>query len=153
MKIKLAKDYFDLGVITQINAVKNPDSPGWLMQIEDKNGKQQTLQTARNQAKSFATLDALVKDVERIGGSVSALPVKLQAEDDSVLWLLFGGDKAAMDAFAEQGRQFRQALQAPELAARIRRFQLEHLVEQLRQGKVVLDDGSDNGGGGPSLRP
>lgn len=153
MKIKLAKDSFELGVITQINAIKNPDSPGWLMQLEDKTGKQRTLQTARNQPKSFTTLDALVKDVERIGGSVSALPVKLQAEDDSVLWLLFGGDKTAMDAFAEQGRQFRQALQAPELAAQIQRFKLEHLIEGIRQGKIVLDDDGDNGGGGPSLRP
>lgn len=153
MKLKLAKDCFELGVITQINAVKNPDSPGWLMQLEDKTGKDWMLQTAMNRPKSFVTLDALVKDAGRIGGGVHSLPVKQQALDEQALWLLFDGDKAMHDAWTEQGRQFRKAAQPPGLAAHIQRFKLEHLIERIRQGKVALDDDGDNGGGGPNLRP
>lgn len=156
MKINLAKDFFELGVIAHICAIRDPVAPGcWLMQLEDKNGKQQMLRTARNHDKRFFSLDALIKDAERIVGSIELLTIKQQSDDELALWLLCGGNKAAFDQWQAHRRRFTQAAQMPELNAHIKRFRLERLIDDLRQGKAEIDDGNGGtvGGNGPGLHP
>ncbi|QBC45987.1 hypothetical protein [Iodobacter fluviatilis] len=67
MKIKQAKEYFELGVIVGFYAIRDPLKVGyWLLVIEGKEERSWTLQTAKNEAKSFASLDTLVGEIEEI---------------------------------------------------------------------------------------
>lgn len=75
MKIKQAKEYYDLGVLTGFAAVRDPMTTGWMVVIEGKAGKSWTLETALGAVKSFASLDTLVGEVESITGRVSTLHI------------------------------------------------------------------------------
>ena len=75
MKIKQAKEYFDLGVLTGFAAVRDPMTTGWLLAIEGKEGRSWTLKTALGSVKSFASLDTLVGEIEGITGRVSTLHI------------------------------------------------------------------------------
>lgn len=78
MKIKQAKEYFEDGVITGFDAVRDPLKPGgWLLAISGHNGKSWTLQTALGEARSFAKLDTLIGEIESITGRVSSLHVSI----------------------------------------------------------------------------
>jgi uncharacterized protein YecA (UPF0149 family) len=78
MKIKQAKEYFEDGVITGFDAVRDPLKPGaWILSISGKNGKNWTFQTALGETRSFAKLDTLVGEIESITGCVSSLRVSI----------------------------------------------------------------------------
>ena len=76
MKIKQAKEYFDDGMITGFDAVRDPlMTGGWLLSISGKNGKCWTLETALGDQRSFAKIDTLIAQVEAITGQVSSLHI------------------------------------------------------------------------------
>lgn len=77
MKLKEAKDYYELGVLTGFDAVRDPMTTGWLLAISGKQGRSWTLETALGGDKSYATLDSLVTEIERITGRVSSLHVSI----------------------------------------------------------------------------
>ena len=76
MKIKQAKEYYEDGMITGFDAVRDPMVSGcWLLVIVGHNGKSWTLQNAFGEPRSLAKLDTLVGQVEAITGRVSSLHV------------------------------------------------------------------------------
>ena len=76
MKIKQAIEYFEDGMITGFDAVRDPlVMGGWLLSISGKNGKCWTLQTALGEERSFSKLDTLIGQVEAITGRVSSLHI------------------------------------------------------------------------------
>jgi hypothetical protein len=76
MKLKQAKEYFDLGVLTGFDAVRDPLRPGsWLLSISGKDGRNWTLQTALGHERSFSSLDTLIGQVEDITGRVSSFHI------------------------------------------------------------------------------
>ena len=78
MKIKQAKEYYELDVLTDFDAIRDPLNEGnWLLVIGGKNGRSWTAQTSLGETKSYARLDTLVSDIEAISGRVSCLNVKL----------------------------------------------------------------------------
>ena len=78
MKIKQAKEYYELDVLTDFDAIRDPLNEGnWLLVIGGKNGRSWTAQTSVGETKSYARLDTLVSDIEAISGRVSCLNVKL----------------------------------------------------------------------------
>ena len=78
MKIKQAKDYFEDGMITSFDAVRDHlTSGGWLLVICGHNGKSWTLQTALGGDRSFSKLDTLIAQIEAISGRVSSLRVSV----------------------------------------------------------------------------
>jgi len=78
MKIKQAKEYYDDGMITGFDAIRDPMVPGgWLLVIVGLNGKSWTLQNALGEPRSLAKLDTLVSQVEAITGRVSSLHVSI----------------------------------------------------------------------------
>ena len=78
MKIKQAKDYYELGVLTGFDAIKDPINEGqWLLVIVGKDGRSWTTQTSLGEPRSYAKLDTLVSDIEWISGRVSSLHVSL----------------------------------------------------------------------------
>lgn len=78
MKIKQAKEYYELDVLTGFSAIRDPLSKGgWLLVIEGKDGRSWTAQTSVGDPKSYARLDTLVSDIEAISGGVSSLRVSL----------------------------------------------------------------------------
>lgn len=77
MKINQAKEYYELGVLTGFGAVHDIKPGNWLLVIEGKDGRRWTLQTAKGEAKSFASLDTLVGEIEKITGRVSSISVSI----------------------------------------------------------------------------
>jgi len=77
MKIKQAKEYFELGVITGFSAIKDIEPGGWLLVVEGKDERSWTLQTALGQPKVFSSLDTLVGEIEKIAGAISSLSIRL----------------------------------------------------------------------------
>ena len=78
MKIKQAKEYYELDVLTDFDAIRDPLNEGnWLLVIGGKNGRSWTAQTSLGETKSYARLDTLVSDIEAISGRVSCLNVRL----------------------------------------------------------------------------
>ena len=78
MKIKQAKEYYDDGMITGFDAVRDPLSvDGWLLVISGKNDRSWTFQTALGEARSFAKLETLVGQIEAITGRVSSLHISI----------------------------------------------------------------------------
>ena len=75
MKVKQAKEYFELGIITGLDAVRDPMGKGWLLVVVGKEGRSWTLQTAKGESKTFSSLDTLVGEIEAITGRVSSLHV------------------------------------------------------------------------------
>lgn len=74
--IKQAREYFELGAIAGFAVVRVPMSDGgWAVTANGRTGASWTLRTARGDMRVFATLDAAVRAVEEVGGSVSALSV------------------------------------------------------------------------------
>lgn len=73
MKIKQAKEYYELGVLTGFSTARDIAPGCWLLVIEGKEGRSWTLETAQGKPKIFASLDTLVKEVEGITGRVSSL--------------------------------------------------------------------------------
>ena len=78
MKIKQAKEYYELDVLTDFDAIRDPLNEGnWLLVIGGKNGRSWTAQTSVGETKSYARLDTLISDIETISGRVSCLNVRL----------------------------------------------------------------------------
>lgn len=78
MKIKQAKEYYELDVLTGFSAIRDAQNKGsWLLVIEGKEGRSWTAQTSVGDPKSYARLDTLVSDIEAISGGVSSLRVSL----------------------------------------------------------------------------
>jgi len=79
MQLKKAKEYYELGIISEFSAVKNEKRPGyWLLSIKGKEDRTWTLKTARNEEKDYSSLDSLVNEVERIvGKNIESLPINL----------------------------------------------------------------------------
>ncbi len=78
MKIKQAKEYFEDGMITGFDAVRDPIVPGcWLLAISGRNGKSWTFQTALGEDRSFSKIDTLISQVEAISGRVSSLHISV----------------------------------------------------------------------------
>ena len=70
MKLAKAKEYFELGVITSMQAVNLGSAGFWMLVLESKsNSWGNTLETALGEVKVYATLDSLNRDVERIMGT------------------------------------------------------------------------------------
>lgn len=69
MNMKKAKEYMGLGILNKFHALRDPLAAGsWLMIIEDAKGNSWTLETALGEAKSFSSLDTLVRQGEEIFG-------------------------------------------------------------------------------------
>jgi hypothetical protein len=78
IKIKQAKEYYELGVLTGFDAVRDPLKPGaWLLVVSGKDGRSWTMNTALNKVKSFASLDTLIDEIESITGRVGSLHVSI----------------------------------------------------------------------------
>lgn len=78
MKIKQAKEYFDDGMISGFDAVRDPLSvDGWILVISGKNDRSWTFQTALGGARCFSKLETLVNQVEAITGRVSSLHISI----------------------------------------------------------------------------
>lgn len=77
MNIKKAKEYYELGVVTSMHAVRDIEPGRWLLVIEGKEGRSWTLETALGKPKSFASLDTLVGEIEGIAGRFSGFSVNL----------------------------------------------------------------------------
>lgn len=78
MKIKQAKEYFDDGMITGFDAVRDPLNPGgWLLVVNGRNGRSWTFQTALGEDRSFSKIDTLIGQIESITGRVSSLHVSI----------------------------------------------------------------------------
>ena len=78
MKIKQAKEYFDDGMITGFSVIRDPLSDGersWLLVIEGEKDRFWTFQTSLGKSRSFATLDAVARQVEAIAGRFSTLRI------------------------------------------------------------------------------
>lgn len=76
MKLKEAKDYFEMGVVTGFSSVRDPMVlGGWLLVVEGKGGRSWTLHTALGAPKSYASLDTLMGEIENIAGRVSSFSV------------------------------------------------------------------------------
>lgn len=76
MKIKEAKEYFTLGVLTGFDAVRDPVAlNSWNLQISGKEGRLWVLETAKGTDKSFASLDTLIGEVESITGRVTSVRI------------------------------------------------------------------------------
>lgn len=76
MKIKQAKEYFEDGMITGFDAVRDSMVPGgWLLVIEGKQGRSWTFATALGEPRSFSKLDTLIGQVESITGRVDSLHI------------------------------------------------------------------------------
>lgn len=68
MKIKQAKDYYDLGVLTAFYAVQDIEPGKWVLSIEGKEGRSWVLETATGKTKVFSSLDTLAGEVKEICG-------------------------------------------------------------------------------------
>lgn len=77
MKIKQAKEYYELGVLTGFSAVRDIEPGHWLLCIKGKEGRSWTLKTALGKPKSFSSLDTLAGEIESIGGAISSLSVSI----------------------------------------------------------------------------
>lgn len=78
MKIKQAKEYFEDGMITGFDAVRDPLTPGgWLLVVNGRNGRSWTFQTALGEDRSFSKIDTLIGQIEAITGRVSSLHVSI----------------------------------------------------------------------------
>ena len=75
MKVKQAKEYYELGILTGFYAVRDPMTTGWLLEVVGKQDRSWTLQTAKGEPKTFSSLDTLVGEIESITGRVSSLHV------------------------------------------------------------------------------
>ena len=78
MKIKQAKEYYSLGILTGFDAVRDPLKPGnWMLVVIGEEGRSWTLATATGEVKSFAKLDTLVGEVESIAGHIGSLHIAI----------------------------------------------------------------------------
>lgn len=66
MKIKQAKEYYELGVLTAFHAVQDIEPGKWVLAIEGKEGRSWTLETALGKTKVFSSLDTLAGEVAEI---------------------------------------------------------------------------------------
>lgn len=74
-----ARGYVQHGIFTGFIAVKDAGQPGnWLLVMTKTNGEPSVLNNSHNKPKSFASLDSLVKEVERIVGEVKDLTINLE---------------------------------------------------------------------------
>lgn len=78
MKKKQAIEYFNDGMITGFDAVRDPMVSGcWLLVISGRNGKSWTYQTALGGPRSFSKIDTLIGEIEAVSGRVSSLKVSI----------------------------------------------------------------------------
>jgi hypothetical protein len=76
MQTAQAKEYFDLGIITEMTVIRDPIVPGnWLVAIGGKEGRNWTLQTKLGKDKSFSSLETVVRTIESITGRFSYFKV------------------------------------------------------------------------------
>ena len=72
MKIKEVKEYFELGVITGFDAMRDPHvSESWILSISGKEGRSWVLETAKGHIKLFSSLDTLAGEIESITGRLN----------------------------------------------------------------------------------
>ena len=80
MNIKQAKEYYELGILTEFYAVRGPLTPrGWLLVVARTDERNWTLKTALGKDKVFASLDTLIGEVEEISGRVSSLTIRSES--------------------------------------------------------------------------
>jgi len=77
MNIKKAREYFELGVIQSLEALRSPMSSGWLIQINGREGQSWVMQTALGSDKIYASLDTLMGEIEGITGRVTGFTVRI----------------------------------------------------------------------------
>jgi hypothetical protein len=78
MKIKQAKEYYNDGMITGFDAVRDPLTAGaWLLVLNGKADRSWTFQTALGKDRSFSKIDTLIGEVESITGRVSSLHISV----------------------------------------------------------------------------
>jgi hypothetical protein len=78
MKINQAKEYYEDGMITGFDAVRDPlTEGGWMLVICGKNERSWDFQTALGEVRIFSKLDTLVGQVESITGRVSSLHISI----------------------------------------------------------------------------
>lgn len=78
MKIKQAKEYYELGVLTSFDVIKDALNPGcWLLVIGGKEDRSWTAHTSLGEVKSYARLETVITDIETISGVVSNLHIRL----------------------------------------------------------------------------
>lgn len=76
MKIKTAKEYYALDVLTGFDVTSDPANTGhWLLVISGKDGRSWTAETSLGGVKSYARLETLMSDVKTIVGQV--LPMRM----------------------------------------------------------------------------
>ena len=78
MQVKQATEYFDLGVIERIYAMRDPlDRTKWILGFELHTGAAVELRTARGDVKTFSSLDTLAGEVETITGRLDGMTFKV----------------------------------------------------------------------------
>lgn len=77
MNTKKAKEYYELGILTGFDAIRDPLGGGWLLVVVGQDDRSWTMQTARGDEKTYSKLDTLVEEVESITGGFSALHISL----------------------------------------------------------------------------
>lgn len=77
MQLKDAKYYFDHGFIAGFSAVRDPLAGGFMVVVTTMAGKGETLMTAKKEVKTFATLDSVYSEIERITGRCSEIVFKI----------------------------------------------------------------------------
>lgn len=72
MNIKQAKEYYHLGVVSKIYAVKDAlRANAWCIVIEGTSGQSWDLKTALKKTKSYKSLDSVLEEIRCITGNVS----------------------------------------------------------------------------------
>lgn len=78
MNVAKAKEYYQLGLINRVGAVRDPFSTGWMLVLSDEEkGTSWDLRTARGDVRLFKTLDAVISTVEEISGRVSSFGINV----------------------------------------------------------------------------
>lgn len=78
MQVRQAIEYFQLGVIASIYAMRDPlDRTKWILGFELSNGDGVELRTARGDVKTFSSLDTLAGEVETITGRLDGMTFKV----------------------------------------------------------------------------
>lgn len=75
--VNSAREYFNLGVLTNFQILRDPMAHGWTLFIDGKSGSSWNLVTARGEMRTFKTLDAAASTIEEITGRLNSLTASI----------------------------------------------------------------------------
>ena len=80
MDLKIAKEFYKIGVLDEIFISRDVDESGkkcWILVLVSTKGQSWTLQTSSKKDKTFISLDTAVAEIEAICDRVSSLKFKV----------------------------------------------------------------------------